>query len=179
MCTDIPTLLPCTCCGKMLPLDQFYNKASAKERHYKQSRCISCSAEAQRKWRIENPLAKAIQTARIALKTRNVPEGCDLDVDYLKPFDVDICPILGIPMQWNTGANYGKARTEGVKTGGTLWQQDDSKSLDRIHCTKGYLKGNVLIVSWRANKLKANATLEELVKMGEWAKQQLLYETTY
>ena len=179
MCIDIPTHLPCIGCGKMLPIDQFHNKASNKGRYQKQSSCISCCKEALRKWRVENPLRSTLQTARIAFKTRNVPEGFDLDVDYLKPLDVDICPILGIPMQWNTGANYGKAETEGVKARGTLWQQANSKSLDRIHCTKGYLKGNVLIVSWRANKLKGDATLEELIKMGEWAKQQLLYETTH
>jgi hypothetical protein len=35
-------------------------------------------------------------------------------------------------------------------------------SLDRIDSKKGYVKGNVRIISWRANSLKNNGTLKEL-----------------
>jgi hypothetical protein len=45
-------------------------------------------------------------------------------------------------------------------------RQDNSPSLDRIDNTKGYVKGNVRIVSWRANRLKGNATDEELAALG-------------
>ena len=31
--------------------------------------------------------------------------------------------------------------------------------------TKGYIKGNVWVISWRANKIKSNSSLEELEKM--------------
>ena len=176
MCTDTPTHLPCSTCGEMLPLDQFHNSCTLPARYYKQYRCIPCTNEYVRQWRVENPLKRTIQSAKTRTRRKNIPEACDLDVAYLKPLDVDICPMLGIPMQWNIGTYYGKRI--GTKTGGALWQQDNSKSLDRIHSTKGYVKGNVILISWRANKLKADATLEEMVKIGEWAKQQLLYETT-
>ena len=36
-----------------------------------------------------------------------------------------------------------------------------------------YEKGNVQVISWRANRIKSNASLEELVKIGEWAKSVL------
>jgi hypothetical protein len=39
---------------------------------------------------------------------------------------------------------------------------DNSPSLDRIDTSKGYVKGNVWVISWRANKLKSDATLAEL-----------------
>jgi hypothetical protein len=37
-----------------------------------------------------------------------------------------------------------------------------SPSLDRIDSSKGYVKGNVRVISHRANLLKNNATVEEL-----------------
>lgn len=55
------------------------------------------------------------------------------------------CPVLGIDMR----------RHKGVP-------QDDSYSLDRIDNTKGYVPGNVQVISRRANRLKNDATIEEL-----------------
>jgi hypothetical protein len=40
--------------------------------------------------------------------------------------------------------------------------QDNAASIDRIDSTKGYLPGNVQVISYRANILKQNATLHEL-----------------
>jgi len=42
-------------------------------------------------------------------------------------------------------------------------------SIDRIDSTKPHTLDNIQIISWRANNIKMNATLEELVMMGEWA----------
>lgn len=39
---------------------------------------------------------------------------------------------------------------------------DMSPSLDRLIPSKGYVKGNVVVVSWRANRLKNNASLADL-----------------
>src|ERR1700677_2238105 len=36
-----------------------------------------------------------------------------------------------------------------------------SPSIDRIDCSKGYVKGNIRIISWRANCLRSNGTLKE------------------
>lgn len=47
-----------------------------------------------------------------------------------------ICPVLGISMS--------------------------SPSLDRIDSNKGYIKGNVRVISKRANTLKSNATVQEM-----------------
>jgi hypothetical protein len=44
-------------------------------------------------------------------------------------------------------------------------------SFDRIDPTKGYIKGNVQIVSQRANRIKSNSTLEEFEEMAyNWRK---------
>jgi hypothetical protein len=55
------------------------------------------------------------------------------------------CPVLGIALKHNTARRL-----------------DNSPSIDRIDSSKGYTKDNVRVISWRANKLKNNGTLEEL-----------------
>lgn len=46
---------------------------------------------------------------------------------------------------------------------GTTWgEQEYAPSLDRIDNSKGYIPGNILVVSWRANRIKNDSTLDEL-----------------
>lgn len=59
----------------------------------------------------------------------------------------DTCPVLGIPIKIHTGR------------GGYF---PDSPTIDRIIPELGYIKGNIKVISFRANLLKTNATLEEL-----------------
>lgn len=58
----------------------------------------------------------------------------------------DICPILGIKIQPNDKA-------------GPI---DSSPSIDRIVPNLGYVPGNIRIISNRANRLRADATVKEL-----------------
>ncbi len=44
----------------------------------------------------------------------------------------------------------------------------DSPSLDRIDNTKGYMFENTIVISWRANALKSNATFDELRKLADF-----------
>ncbi|MFZ2886260.1 MAG: hypothetical protein WA021_00390 [Minisyncoccia bacterium] len=44
-------------------------------------------------------------------------------------------------------------------------------SIDRIDSRKGYVKGNVAVISLRANLLKNNASLEELQALVRWMKK--------
>lgn len=62
--------------------------------------------------------------------------------DFVIP---DVCPVLGIPIR---RGDYGAAYT--------------SPSIDRIVPELGYTKGNVRIISYRANWLKNNATPKEI-----------------
>jgi hypothetical protein len=58
----------------------------------------------------------------------------------------DICPVLGIPLFRKKGRG----------------PCENSPTLDKIDNSKGYTKDNIAIVSFRANRLKADMTLEEL-----------------
>ena len=75
---------------------------------------------------------------------------------YGIPFNITIdditfpkrCPVLGIEIRPATG-----------RPGGA----NNSPSLDRIQPHLGYTKGNVRVISNRANVLKNNATVDELL----------------
>ena len=78
---------------------------------------------------------------------------------YNLPFDIceedivipEICPILKIPIQ--RGDN---------KVG------PNSPSLDRIRPELGYVKGNIQVISYKANTMKSDATLIELLNFAQW-----------
>ena len=59
----------------------------------------------------------------------------------------DTCPVLGIPIIPNDGISS---------------PTDNSPSIDRIDSKKGYVKGNIRIISNRANRIKSDATVDEL-----------------
>ena len=47
--------------------------------------------------------------------------------------------------------------------------RDQRPTIDRIDNTKGYVPENIAVISWKANRLKSNATTEELQKLAQWA----------
>ena len=74
-------------------------------------------------------------------KYRAKQKGLDFNITKEDIIIPDTCPLLGTPME--------------------------SPSLDRIDSTKGYIKGNVWVISNRANTLKNDATLTELETLVE------------
>ena len=51
-------------------------------------------------------------------------------------------------------------------------RQNDSPSLDKLQPHLGYVKGNVAVVSWRANELKRNASWQELLIVAKWMRKE-------
>lgn len=66
------------------------------------------------------------------------------------------CPITHVKLVKNTGK----------------WSHD-SYSLDRKDPSKGYIPGNVAIISWKANSLKSNLTLEQVERLLKYMKGEL------
>lgn len=93
---------------------------------------------------------------KASAKKRNIP--FELTITDLHNIGWPIsCPVLGIPLKFNRGQ-----------------AQDDSYSIDRIDSTLGYTIDNITVISLRANKLKNNATLEEMTKLQSFYDQNAL-----
>jgi len=69
----------------------------------------------------------------------------------------EFCPVLGIPL----GMGDGRV-------------QDGSSTIDRIDPTLGYTPENCRVISWRANKIKSDVTLEEMKKIRDYMKREMV-----
>lgn len=86
-------------------------------------------------------------------KTRAKRDGAQFD---MAPTDIvipEVCPVLGIKLN----------RTNTIIS-------DDSPALDRVVNSLGYVLGNIQVISWRANRIKNDATVEELERVLAYAK---------
>ena len=165
----------CSKCGEVKPLAAF---SSSKEcRNGYTNVCKTCRNEQQRLARAANPEAskqryrnyyqrnKASENARSRAYHAEHPEQFMVTCAAgrarragvpctITPADIvipKVCPVLGITMTRGSGRHI-----------------DSSPSLDRIIPELGYVPGNVAVISWRANRIKSDASAEELQKISAW-----------
>lgn len=112
--------------------------------------CKKCSNAFRREWYRSGGQA-AIMLA--SAKQRAIKQGLPFNLEAQDIIIPENCPVLGIPLEQGTRKNHWSA-----------------PSLDRIRPELGYVKGNVIVVSWRANFLRSNGTLEELEKVVAYSK---------
>jgi hypothetical protein len=96
-------------------------------------------------------LTRVVKGMVRAAKARASKAGVPFD---LRPEDITIpaeCPVLGIPII--VGADKAS---------------DNSPSLDRVVPRFGYVVGNVLVISNRANRIKNDATPTELRQVADF-----------
>lgn len=163
----------CLKCGQIKDLNEFRLRLGKKNTTYRCHHCKSCEAYYTNKWRKLNPeraleyttyyrksgkskenyinLAHRNLKNHLLLRAKHNAKSRNLDFN-LELEDIIIpekCPYLEIPLT----NNVGKTKT-GLK---------DSYSIDRIDSKKGYIKGNVQIISRLANTMKNEASIEELI----------------
>ena len=73
----------------------------------------------------------------------------------------EVCPVLGIPLAFSIG--------EGRKAQAAF----SSPSVDRVDNSQGYVKGNVRVISNRANLLKGSASLDEIARIHAYMRGDL------
>lgn len=79
-------------------------------------------------------------------KKRSIQIGKDFNIHMTDILIPASCPILEIPLVRSTNGK----------------PTNNSPSLDRIDSSKGYVKGNIRVISMRANRLKQDSTIPEL-----------------
>lgn len=109
--------------------------------------------ENERRYRKNNPVKVLLNRTKQRAKKNQWEFDLEME-DIIIP---ETCPFLEIPLSF----------------GGDRW---NTPSIDRIDPQRGYIKGNIQIMSWRANFLKSNASLEELLLLSTNITNYLLGE---
>jgi hypothetical protein len=161
----LPVTKSCRTCEKALPL-KLFTKNKANKKDGLQDVCKICDNIRQQKRRIDkkeslqayskdyrkknfNDLSFRLQGLLNASRARAREKGLintlvKEDLFELYPIDGK-CPIFGFDLEWN-GAGF----------------RDTSPSIDRIIPELGYIKENIQIISFKANRIKGYATTEDL-----------------
>ena len=147
----------CGTCSQILPISCFYQKGHNNAYTDVASRyCRSCSREAARRSSRKhkssnvanykkNPAKKLWMNIKGRAKKNQIPFNLTVD-DIIIPA---MCPVLHIPII-------------------PFSDSDNSPSIDRLIPELGYTKGNITVISNRANRIKSDATLEELKLVHSW-----------
>ena len=112
---------------------------------------------AKMRWKERDPVNAWACSAVGGAKARAARKGLpfDLDKEYVRSLCTDKCPVLNTPFVW-----YGEKL------------RPDSPSLDRINPAAGYVRGNVAVISQRANAIKSNASFSEIQAVADWLRTQ-------
>lgn len=135
----------CRSCNKIKPFDEFHkHKNCLFGINTICSLCRGYNAKVQWNHNQSNrPEYILWNSAKSRARSKNIPFNIEID-DITIP---EYCPVFNVKM---------------------IQKTEYAPSIDRINSSKGYVKGNISIISLRANLLKNNATLDELKMIVKW-----------
>jgi hypothetical protein len=124
------------------------NDRAAKSRKYNSIEERRAAGNAQKNIKKSTNIPCAMRHRLQGCKNRAKRDGVsiDIDVEYLVSIYTDTCPYLGTKMSL-------------MATSGNSM---DAMSIDRIIPELGYVKGNVQVISYKANVMKQDVSLELL-----------------
>lgn len=125
------------------------------------------------KWRQDNFIdVKHILTFLRANLVRALNRGdktkpIEIDVDYVYRVGSSqdfLCALTGEKLEFNRGGQMWLGK----------WCNPNSCTIDRIDSNKGYVKGNIQLITWRANCLKQHLNNKEFIEfckdVAQWNK---------
>ena len=144
----------CIGCKQLLRQNNFSYKVKGDSSQGVNPRCKSCSAKRaeyvreQRKhnWKY-NPTKHMFHNSRQRAKRTGLEHTITIN-DIIIP---DYCPVFGIKLETGDRKDHNNA-----------------PSIDRIDNNRGYVKDNIIIVSTRANILKKDATIDEIIMLAKF-----------
>jgi hypothetical protein len=107
-----------------------------------------------KEWEKRHPLRHMFQKAKACAK----PRGLEFTITMEGIKWVTHCPIFGIELCYDRDK----------KTP----QRGDYPTLDRWDNDKGYVPGNVFVISWLANRMKWHATIEQIEAILRYMKEK-------
>jgi hypothetical protein len=139
-------LKTCISCEKEKPITEFHKQKQNRlgvDQRCKPCRSIHQAEQYKEKWFEYFCRGKKSESVQKALPFNLTPE-------YLKDIWTDTCPVYKVPF-----VRFDRSSPH-------------SPTLDRIEPSLGYVKGNVVFISARANRIKYDASLTELKLIVEW-----------
>lgn len=143
----------CRKCKKDYPTSDFSFRS---ERQSYRAICGKCRRDAQKE-RYNTHRTHSwfkLKCTRARSRSQHIKVPFDLTPEYLKNIWTGKCPVTGIALLQDVPRNHPQLA-----------------ELDRMIPELGYVKGNVAFISARMNRLKNDATLEELQALCNWIKQ--------
>ena len=149
----------CSFCKKKLSIEKF-RTVSRKNWRGQYPQCKICESSLMKVKYKKNPIPQMLSNAKIRAKQKGV--DFNLTSQYLKkifPKD-NKCPITGFNFE------FGYINKEKIN-------KNNSPSLDRIIPSKGYVIGNVMIISDLMNRMKQDSTFEDIEKLYNFYKKNI------
>lgn len=149
-------LFVCCDCGDYKPPTDFHKNAGKRKGAGIASRCKPCEASRKKLSRLSASVCHGDATTMVAsarARARELGREFSLTNHIAIPIR---CPVLGIELRHGVGS-----------------PTDNSPTLDRIDNDLGYVDGNVAVISRRANRIKSDASLEELEAIVQWLRANL------
>lgn len=161
---DGPDERKCTKCGVVKSARKDFNwvRSRATGKRHPRGDCAVCQGKVIKAWqarnrdafhatnrrfREQNPARVMWKGARERARNKCLPFDLE-ESDIVIPTH---CPVLGIELQIGKGQ-----------------PTDASPTLDRVVPEKGYVKGNVAVISSRANTIKRHGTAAEHEAIARW-----------
>ena len=104
---------------------------------------------------IRDPIRYKVMIMVISARKRAKQKGLPFDInnDYILNIAPLLCPVLKMSLDYNASK-----------------LTSNSPTLDRFYPELGYIKGNVFVISHKANTIKQNASYEDLQNVANWVR---------
>lgn len=134
----------CLMCGK----DEWRQR---KDGRFACAECDRQSSKKRKRKKRAVPAFRLWETAKWRAEQNMVPfRITENDIRAVWPSN-GLCPVFGIPLEAGIGFSH-----------------DGSPTLDRLNPMWGYERGNIAVISHKANRAKSGLTAEELERIARW-----------